>query len=174
VGSSAKGCFADDFGLPEAGLPLLGCTPDAGSGRWYALYVRSRHEKVVEGGLKGKGLRGFLAVLSHEAQESRPDRLRRCALFPGYVFCLFDSNKRLPILTTPGIVGIVGPGNRPDDSEIASIRTLALSGRPVQQWPFLRSGQRVRLQASEMEVQRSMRRTFPSNTLSLNLTCESQ
>jgi transcription antitermination factor NusG len=54
-------------------------------------------------------------------------------LFPGYVFCHFDSNKRLPILMTPGMVRIVGPGNRPepvDDHEIASIRTIALSGRP--------------------------------------------
>ena len=54
---------------------------------------------------------------------------------------------------TPGIVGIVGPGNRPEpveDIEIASIRKLALSGRPVQPWPFLRSGQRVRLQAGPL------------------------
>jgi transcription antitermination factor NusG len=41
------------------------------------------------------------------------------------------------------------PANRPepvDDTEILSIRTLALSGLPVQPWPFLESGQRVRLQ----------------------------
>jgi transcription antitermination factor NusG len=74
-------------------------------------------------------------------------------LFPGYVFCHFDSNKRLPILMTPGMVRIVGLGNRPDpvdENEIASIRTIALSGRPVQPWPFLRSGQRVRLQAGPL------------------------
>ena len=74
-------------------------------------------------------------------------------LFPGYVFCHFDSNKRLPILTTPGIVGVVGPRNRPepvDDHEISSIRTIALSGRPVQPWPFLRSGQQIRLQAGPL------------------------
>jgi transcription antitermination factor NusG len=37
-----------------------------------------------------------------------------------------------------------------DDTEIASIRTLALSGQPVQPWPFLRSGQRIRLQAGPL------------------------
>jgi transcription antitermination factor NusG len=37
-----------------------------------------------------------------------------------------------------------------DDTEIASIRTLALSGHPVQPWPFLRSGQRIRLQAGPL------------------------
>ena len=54
---------------------------------------------------------------------------------------------------TPGLVGVVGPGNRPepvDEAEIASIRTLALSGHPVQPWPFLRSGQRIRLQAGPL------------------------
>jgi transcription antitermination factor NusG len=37
-----------------------------------------------------------------------------------------------------------------DDHEIASIRTIALSGRPVQPWPFLKSGQRIRLQAGPL------------------------
>jgi len=75
------------------------------------------------------------------------------ALFPGYDFCHFDSNQRLPILVTPGIVGVVGLGNKPepvDDSEIASIRTVAMSGRPVQPWPFLRSGQRIRLHSGPL------------------------
>jgi transcription antitermination factor NusG len=152
VGEAAKICFAGDVGLVDAG-PLLGCHSDAVSSRWYALYVRSRHEKVVEGGLKGKGYTAFSPF--YRTKRKRVDRIASVdvPLFPGYVFCLFDSNKRLPILTTPGIVGIVGPGNRPepvDDAEIASIRTLALSGRPVQPWPFLRSGQRVRLQSGPL------------------------
>jgi transcription antitermination factor NusG len=151
VGDSAKNYFVDSVGV--AGLPLLGCTPDAGSDRWYALYVRSRHEKVVESGLRGKGYVAFSPF--YRIKRKRVDRIAQVdvPLFPGYVFCLFDSLKRLPILMTPGIVGIVGPGSRPepvDDTEIASIRTLALSGQPVQPWPFLGTGQRVRLQAGPL------------------------
>lgn len=131
----------------------LGSDSDAGLGRWYALYVRSRHEKVVEAGLKGKGYAAFSPF--YRMRRKRVDRVVEIdvALFPGYVFCHFDSNKRLPILMTPGIVGVVGPGNRPgpvDDTEIASIRTIALSGRPVQPWPFLKSGQRIRLQSGPL------------------------
>jgi transcription antitermination factor NusG len=153
VGESAKAWFADSADLEESSLPLLGVTPDPRSSRWYALYVRSRHEKVVEGGLRGKGYTAFSPF--YRTKRKRVDRIAEIdvPLFPGYVFCLFDSTKRLPILTTPGIVSIVGPGNRPqpvNDAEIASIRTLALSGRPVQPWPFLRSGQRVRLQAGPL------------------------
>jgi transcription antitermination factor NusG len=153
VGASTKTYFVDDVGVVEAGLSSLGCEPAARSNRWYALYVRSRHEKVVEAGLKGKGYSAFSPF--YRTKRKRVDRIADIdvPLFPGYVFCLFDSNKRLPILMTPGIVGIVGPGHRPEpveDIEIASIRTLALSGRPVQPWPFLRSGQRVRLQAGPL------------------------
>ena len=147
-----KPCLDDHIGLAGAGLHL-GCNPDGGTSRWYALYVRSRHEKVVESGLKGKGYCAFSPF--YRTKRKRVDRIVAIdvPLFPGYVFCHFDSNKRLPILTTPGLVRIVGPGNGPepvDDTEISSIRTLALSGHSVQPWPFLRSGQRIRLQAGPL------------------------
>jgi len=153
VVGKAKTSFVGDVRLAGARLPLRGYHPDDGSSRWYALYVRSRHEKVVEGGLRGKGYTAFSPF--YRTRRKRVDRIAEIdvPLFPGYVFCLFDSTRRLPILMTPGIVGVVGPGNRPqpvDDVEIASIRTLALSGRPVQPWPFLRSGQRVRLQSGPL------------------------
>ena len=144
--------FGDD--LRRAGASLdNGCDLDICPDHWYALYVRSRHEKVVESGLRGKGYAAFSPF--YRTKRKRVDRITEIdvPLFPGYVFCHFDSHKRLPILTTPGIVGLVGPRNRPqpvDDLEIASIRTIALSGRPVQPWPFLRSGQRIRLQAGPL------------------------
>ena len=145
-------CDAGGVELAEAGLHL-GCDHDGDTGRWYALYVRSRHEKVVESGLRGKGYAAFSPF--YRTRRRRIDRIAAIdvPLFPGYVFCRFDSNNRLPILTTPGMVRIVGSGNRPepvDDHEIASIRTIALSGRPVQPWPFLRTGQRIRLEAGPL------------------------
>jgi transcription antitermination factor NusG len=147
-----KASLVGVIGLAGASLHL-GLDPDARSSRWYALYVRSRHEKVVESGLKGKGYTAFSPF--YRTRRKRVDRIAEIdvPLFPGYVFCHFNSNTRLPILTTPGIVGVVGPGHRPqpvDDAEIASIRTLALSGNPVQPWPFLRSGQRIRLQSGPL------------------------
>lgn len=148
-----KACSPDEIELAGAAPLQFAGDPSAGTRRWYALYVRSRHEKVVENGLRCKGYPVFSP--SYRAKRKRVDRIAEIdvALFPGYVFCYFDSNRRLPILMTPGIIKIVGPGNRPepvDDHEIASIRTIALSGRPVQPWPFLRSGQRIRLQAGPL------------------------
>ena len=133
-------------------LPSRG-QPDLGTDRWYALYVRSRHEKTVENSLRVKGYSVFSP--SYRTKRKRIDRITEIevALFPGYVFCQFDSNKRLPILMTPGVVGVVGRGSRAepvDDTEIASIRTVALAEHPVQPWPFLRLGQRIRLQAGPL------------------------
>jgi transcription antitermination factor NusG len=71
------------------------------------------------------------------------------ALFPGYVFCHFDSNRRLPILVTPGIVGVVGLGNKPepvDDSEMARRCPDVLFTRGL----FLRSGQGIRLHSGPL------------------------
>ena len=146
---AAKAYSPDNVELPGSAPPQL----NADASRWYALHVRSRHEKVVEKGLRGKGYAVFSPF--YRTMRKRVDRIVEIdvALFPGYVFCHFDSNHRLPILVTPGIVGVVGLGNKPepvDDSEIASIRTVAMSGRPIQPWPFLRSGQRIRLHSGPL------------------------
>ena len=53
VEDSEKIWVVDEIPLDRAGFHL-GCDPDVATGRWYALYVRSRHEKVVESGLRGR------------------------------------------------------------------------------------------------------------------------
>lgn len=145
---AAEVYFPDNVKLNSAPSQL-----DASSGRCYALHVRSRHEKVVEKGLRSKGYRVFSPF--YRTRRKRVDRIAEIdvALFPGLRLCHFDPNHRLPILTTPGIVGVVGSGRKSepvDDSEIASVRTVAMSGLPVQPWLFLRSGQRIRLRSGPL------------------------
>ena len=148
-----KAYFPDNAKLAGGVHLQFGGSLIASTGHWYALYVRSRHERVVENSLKGKGYPVFSPF--YRTRRKRVDRSAEIdvPLFPGYVFCHFDSNYRLPILMTPGIVGVVGPGKKPepvDDTEIASIRAIAMSGRAVQPWPFLRSGQRIRLHSGPL------------------------
>jgi transcription antitermination factor NusG len=149
---SEKACLPGQVDLEGAARHHCGVETVAAD-RWYALFVRSRHEKTVENSLRSKRYNVFSP--SYRTKRRRVDRIAEIevALFPGYVFCQFDPSKRLPILMTPGVVGVVGRGNRPepvDDTEIASIRTVALAGRSVQPWPFLRLGQRIRMQSGPL------------------------
>jgi transcription antitermination factor NusG len=71
-------------------------------------------------------------------------------LFPGYLFCRFNSQDRLlPILTTPGVMSIVGIGKTPvpiSDEEIDSIKAVIRSGLHSQPAMFLCTGSNVVLE----------------------------
>jgi len=123
--------------------------PGNGNFLWFALRVRSRHENAVSKILDGKGYEWFLPL--YKSRRPWSDRIKeiQLPLFPGYVFSRFDPRYRLPILTTPGVVRIVGTRERPipiDDSEIAAIQAAVRSGLPSEPWPFLQVGQRVKMQ----------------------------
>jgi transcription antitermination factor NusG len=121
--------------------------------QWFALYVRSHFEKSVEDGLKGKGYPAFSPFYQTVTKRSGRTKVLDLPLFPGYVFCRFDPKKRLPVLKTPGIVNILGPGNVPEPvelSEIRSIQKVAGSGQAVQPWPFLQQGHKVRIEAGPL------------------------
>ena len=116
---------------------------------WYALRVRSRYENIVGSHLHARGYEWLLPLCKCRRRWS--DRLKEIELplFPGYVFCRFNLMKRLPILTIPGVVHVVGIGKIPlpiDEGEIASINAAVKSGLPSQPWPFLQIGQRVRIE----------------------------
>jgi transcription antitermination factor NusG len=121
---------------------------------WYALHVRSQHEKIVASALRGKGYEEFLPLYRRKNRWSDRMKVIERPLFPGYVFCRFDLQKRLPILVTPGVLLIVGVGKTPlpvDESEIAALQSIVKSGYQAEPWPFLQVGQRVRIECGSLE-----------------------
>jgi transcription antitermination factor NusG len=133
---------------------------------WFALQVRTRHESGVAGFLEAKGYELFLPLITSRKQWS--DRLKKVAtpLFPGYVFCRFNVQERLPILKTPGVIQIVGYNRAPvpiEASEISAIQALAASGLPSQPWPFLTVGQRVRIEAGSLRGYEGLLVNFKGN-----------
>jgi transcription antitermination factor NusG len=108
--------------------------------------VRSRHEKSVATMLAERGVDSFLPLCRGPRQWS--DRVAQVdlPLFPGYVFCRLNLSNRMPVLTTPGIVRIVGAGKTPvpvDDSEINAVQVLVRSGMCAQPWPIPQVGEWV-------------------------------
>ncbi len=122
---------------------------ESGSARWFALQVRTRWESSTALLLSGKGYQTFLPTYKVHKRSNGKFREARAALFPGYVFCQFEAQKRLPILVTPGVIAVVGQGRVPqpvEDSEIASIQSAVSSGIHVEPWPYLEIGQKIRIE----------------------------
>jgi transcription antitermination factor NusG len=122
---------------------------DSQGQKWFALRVKSRSEKLVATMAHNKGFQEFLPL--HQCRRRWSDRFKsvELPLFPGYVFCRLNPERRLPILIIPGVLHFVGLGRVPvpiDDAEIAAIEKAVRSGLDVQPWPFLNVGQRVRVE----------------------------
>ena len=121
--------------------------------QWYAVQVRSRQEAQVAQQISGKGYELFLPTRVRRKVWS--DRIRESEepIFPGYLFCRFDPLYRLPILTTPSVIQIVGYNRKPvavDESEIRALQTLIASGVANQSCPFLEVGDRVRIESGAL------------------------
>lgn len=117
--------------------------------QWFALQVRTRWEASTAAFLSNKGYATFLPTYKNQNRWGGRGKEIVTPLFPGYVFCNFDAQNRLPILVTPGVVAVVGRGRIPipvDESEIDSIRSMVQSGVFVKPWPYLQLGQRVRVE----------------------------
>jgi len=111
---------------------------------WFAVQVRARQEWRLKDALSNKGYEIFLPTRSGAANT----RHRQPVLFPGYLFCRVDPRLRLPILTTPGVIGFAGTGRIPTavpEGEIDRIRMVVSSGFERESKPLVTAGERVRV-----------------------------
>jgi transcription antitermination factor NusG len=113
---------------------------------WYALHVRSRHEKVVHAQLEAKKQDVFLPLYSARRKWADRWKVVSLPLFPGYVFCRFDPPSRYSVLATTGVIDIVRLGSEPTaipDSEIEAVQMIVNSPVPAEPYPNLVEGQSV-------------------------------
>jgi transcription antitermination factor NusG len=119
-----------------------------GPAPWFALRVKPNYEKPVSAALRGKGFEEFLPLFRSRRQWSDRVKIMDLPLFPGYLFCRLNLEERMPLITTPGFLYIVGVGKNPepvDESEILAIQSILRSGVPVTPWPSVVVGQKVQL-----------------------------
>ena len=116
---------------------------------WVAVVVRPRAERKVQAGLINAGLETF--VPWHGVRRRWSDRVKILEqnLFPGYIFCRSTFTERLLVMNQPGVEWVVSfdrtPALIPDD-QIAALRVAVHSGLPLGPWPFLKTGQKVRIE----------------------------
>jgi transcription antitermination factor NusG len=115
--------------------------------------VKPQRERAVQEGLEQKGLEAFLPM--HWATHRWSDRLKRlrAPLFPQYVFCRADRGDRTAVLRTPGVRSIVSFGAEiipVSEREIEQIQRLVSVDTEIEPWPFLRLGQKVRVDSGPL------------------------
>jgi transcription antitermination factor NusG len=115
---------------------------------WWALYTRHQHEKSVADMLSAKGFEVFLPL--YESMRRWKDRktMVPMPLFPCYVFVRGGLNRRLQVVTTPGVHMILSSGENfamIPDADIQAIRTSVEGPFHVEPHPFLKCGERVRV-----------------------------
>lgn len=131
----------------------LESTSNPGS-HWWALYTRHQHERVVADMLSAKGFEIFLPVYDSIRRWKDRQKLLSVPLFPCYVFVKGAFNRRLQVVSTPGVHMILSHGERAaviPENEIEAIRRTVDGPFRVEPHPFLRCGERVRVTRGSLQ-----------------------
>jgi transcription antitermination factor NusG len=119
---------------------------------WYALKVRTGAEASAVTALECRGFNPYYPT--HKERRRYSDRMKvvETAVFPGYIFCQFDVEKKLPVVSSPGVDYIVGTSGKPtplSELEMSNIRRMIDAGASATE-PFVQ-GQRVRVTHGSLE-----------------------
>jgi transcription antitermination factor NusG len=122
---------------------------DHGS-RWFAVWTRSRQEKVVAAAFDKLDVRHYLPLKSELRQWSDRKQIVETPLFSGYLFVQISllTNSRLQVLKVPGVGALVSNQTGPlpiPDRQIEDIRRLMTAGVECAIQPLLNVGDRVRV-----------------------------
>src|SRR5262252_4892227 len=109
-------------------LTMMTATKNLGTANeWWAIYTRHQHEKTIAQHLSENSFETFLPC--YNAVRQWKDRKKRLTLplFPCYVFLRGNLDRRIEILSTPGVCWIVSVAGRPApvaDSEIVALKQV--------------------------------------------------
>jgi transcription antitermination factor NusG len=122
-------------------------------GSWYALYVRSRREKNVQALLEAKQHEVFLPLFNRRHKWADRWKMVSLPLFPGYVFCRFEPERRPCVLATSGIIDVVRLGSEPapiGPSEMLAIQRIASSRLLTEPYAGLIKGCKVSMRGGPL------------------------
>ncbi|HXC94882.1 MAG TPA: UpxY family transcription antiterminator [Edaphobacter sp.] len=124
--------------------PIL---PDSSLG-WYALHIRSRHEKRVAERLISQDTETFLPL--HRSRHTWKNGVHvdvDLPLFPCYLFARAAIHDRIRLLQHPGVLGFAACSARPTviSNEEISILRAATEDLKAEPHPYLSNGDAVRI-----------------------------
>ncbi len=133
--------------------PLDGRRLDEIPKDWFAVQVWTGREAPCAAQLRARGYEVFLPVYHEQRRWS--DRIKKIerALFAGYVFCRMTPVVAAKVVTTPGVIRIVGDREGPlpvRADEIEAIQRIIETRRDAEPWQYLQAGERVRLETGPL------------------------
>ena len=118
---------------------------------WYAVYVRSHHEKKVHQLFEEKGIESSLPLIKISRQWSDRKKKVKMPLFRGYVFVKIEIGKdKQNILQTDGVVKFIGIKEKPSriaDEEIHWVHMMVEKSYSVKNEKEIPIGQKMRVTA---------------------------
>jgi transcription antitermination factor NusG len=115
---------------------------------WWALYTRYQREKMVAETLTNKQFEVFLPLYASVRRWTDRQKTLFLPMFPGYVFVRGGLDRRLEIVTTPGVQTILFYGEQVaaiPETEINNIRRMVEGPYRVEPHPYLKCGEKVRI-----------------------------
>ena len=120
---------------------------------WHVLHVFSNHEKKVAQHLQVRAIEYYLPLYKEKVKWTDRTVVAERPLFSGYVFARFDPEYRVPVISTPGVLRLLGDqrGDLVEDEELEKIRTGLARGLPLRPHPSVAVGTKVRIRKGVFE-----------------------
>jgi transcriptional antiterminator NusG len=120
---------------------------------WFVVFTIPRHEKRVEEHFRVREIESFLPLCQMQRRwKDGSKKTLQIPLFSSYIFVRIAWCDRVPVLTVPGVISIVGGGRASvpvPDGYIHSLRQGLREGK-IQPHVYLTTGTRVRIRCGVM------------------------
>jgi transcription antitermination factor NusG len=113
---------------------------------WYVLKIRTGGERGAVAALRYRGFAPYCPTKREHRYYSDRTKIVDAPVFPGYLFCEFDAQRKLPIISSVGVEYILGAADGPipvPEEEVINIRRMIDAGAFA--GPSFMPGQRVRV-----------------------------
>jgi transcriptional antiterminator NusG len=121
---------------------------------WYAVYTKSRHEKLAEINLKNRGVTTFLPLREVVSRWKDRNKTINVPLFPSYVFVKIGFMDMHKVMYTKGVLKVIGCNDTPvpvPAEQVESIRTLIQSKLKYDPYPYLDMGREVLIKSGPLQ-----------------------
>jgi transcription antitermination factor NusG len=120
---------------------------------WFAVQVWAGREQFSASQLRLRGCEVLLP--SYRERRRWSDRVKAIerALFSGYVFCHMQADSVWKLTRAPGVIRVVGDGQRPlpvPEHDMATIQRLVDAQASAQPCDYLQVGQHVRIEVGPL------------------------